>query len=50
MSTVLNIHEAKTNLSKLLSKVMQGEEVIISKQYILDTHTFLWAIAEPESI
>lgn len=31
MITTLNIHEAKTNLSKLLLKVMQGEEVIISK-------------------
>lgn len=31
MSTILNVHEAKTNLSKLLLKVSQGEEVIISK-------------------
>lgn len=27
----VNIHEAKTNLSKLILKVIQGEEVIISK-------------------
>ena len=30
MSTV-NVHEAKTNLSKLLEKVAAGEEVIIAK-------------------
>lgn len=27
----VNIHEAKTNLSKLLKKVEEGEEVIIAK-------------------
>jgi prevent-host-death family protein len=27
----VNIHEAKTNLSKLLEKVAQGEEVVICK-------------------
>jgi len=27
----VNIHEAKTNLSKLILKVMQGEEIIISR-------------------
>lgn len=27
----VNIHEAKSNLSKLIVKAMQGEEVIISK-------------------
>ena len=26
-----NIHEAKTNLSKLIQKVVNGEEVIIAK-------------------
>lgn len=31
MSTVVNIHEAKTHLSRLLEQVMQGEEVIIAK-------------------
>lgn len=31
MNTTINIHEAKTNLSKLLAKVMQGDEIIISK-------------------
>jgi prevent-host-death family protein len=30
MKTV-NIHEAKTHLSKLIQKVLKGEEVIISK-------------------
>jgi len=27
----VNIHEAKTNLSKLINKVVNGEEVIIAK-------------------
>ena len=27
----VNIHEAKTNLSKLLKKVVNGEEVIIAR-------------------
>ena len=27
----VNIHEAKTNLSKLIRKVVNGEEVIIAK-------------------
>ena len=27
----INIHEAKTHLSKLIKKVMSGEEVIIAK-------------------
>jgi prevent-host-death family protein len=31
MSIKVNIHEAKTNLSKLLTRVAKGEEVIISK-------------------
>ncbi len=29
--TKVNIHEAKTNLSKLLEKAMNGEEVVIAK-------------------
>lgn len=28
---VVNIHEAKTNLSKLIAKTQKGEEVIIGK-------------------
>lgn len=28
---VVNIHEAKTNLSKLIEKTLKGEEVIIAK-------------------
>jgi prevent-host-death family protein len=31
MSTIVNVHEAKTHLSRLLEQVMQGEEVIIAK-------------------
>lgn len=31
MSAEVNIHEAKTHLSKLLHRVMAGEEIIISK-------------------
>ncbi len=27
----VNIHEAKTNLSKLIKKVINGEEVVIAK-------------------
>ena len=29
--TIVNIHEAKTHFSKLLEKVLAGEEVIIGK-------------------
>lgn len=29
--TTVNIHEAKTNLSKLLLRVQSGEEIIIAK-------------------
>lgn len=31
MSDVINIHEAKTQLSKLLSRVVQGEEIVIAR-------------------
>jgi len=31
MALQVNIHEAKTNLSKLLTRVSAGEEVIIAK-------------------
>ena len=31
MTTQVNIHEAKTNLSRLLERVMTGEEIIIAK-------------------
>ena len=31
MSTQVNIHEAKTNLSRLLSRVAAGEEVVIAR-------------------
>lgn len=31
MALEVNIHEAKTQLSKLLNRVMAGEEVIIAK-------------------
>ncbi len=31
MSTVINIHDAKTHLSKILSRVSTGEEIIIAK-------------------
>ena len=29
--TVVNIHEAKTHLSRLLARVRQGEEIVIAK-------------------
>ncbi len=29
--TMVNIHQAKTNFSKLVDAVMQGEEIIIAK-------------------
>lgn len=29
--TVVNVHEAKTHLSKLLNRVMGGEEITIAK-------------------
>jgi prevent-host-death family protein len=31
MTIMVNVHEAKTHLSKLLDRVMNGEEVIIAK-------------------
>lgn len=31
MTAKFNIHEAKTHLSKLLQRVMNGEEIIIAK-------------------
>ena len=31
MSKAINIHEAKTNFSKLIVRVTNGEEIIISK-------------------
>jgi len=31
MSIQVNIHEAKTHLSKLLERVMNGEKIIIAK-------------------
>jgi prevent-host-death family protein len=29
--TIINIHQAKTSLSKLIARVLKGEEVIIGK-------------------
>jgi prevent-host-death family protein len=29
--TIFNVHEAKTHFSKLLERVMNGEEVVIAK-------------------
>jgi prevent-host-death family protein len=31
VALTVNIHEAKTHLSKLLGRVMQGEEIVIAK-------------------
>lgn len=31
MATVVNIHEAKTHLSRLLERVLKGEEIVIVK-------------------
>lgn len=31
MAKMVNVHEAKTHLSKLLEQVSQGEEVVIAK-------------------
>lgn len=31
METIINIHEAKTHLSRLLERVMKGEKIIIAK-------------------
>jgi len=31
MEKIVNIHEAKTHLSRLLTRVMGGEEIIIAK-------------------
>lgn len=31
MARIINVHEAKTHLSKILDQVYQGEEVILAK-------------------
>ncbi len=31
MATIVNVHEAKTHLSRLLERVRQGEEIIVAK-------------------
>jgi prevent-host-death family protein len=31
MTLMVNVHEAKTNLSRLLERVMAGEEIVIAK-------------------
>jgi len=31
MATVVNVHTAKTNLSKLLDRVRKGEEIVLAK-------------------
>ena len=31
MTTTVNVHEAKTHLSRLLTRVMQGEKIIIAR-------------------
>jgi prevent-host-death family protein len=31
MATIVNIHAAKTNLSKLLERVRKGEEIVLAK-------------------
>ena len=31
MTIIINIHEAKTHLSKLLQRVIAGEEIVIAK-------------------
>ncbi len=31
MATVVNVHEAKTHLSRLLERVHNGEEIILAK-------------------
>ena len=31
MTATVNVHEAKTHLSKLLERVMNGEQIIIAK-------------------
>ena len=31
MATVVNVHSAKTNLSRLLDRVRKGEEIVLAK-------------------
>lgn len=31
MATVVNIHEAKTHLSRLLERALAGEEIVVAK-------------------
>ena len=46
MLIVSNIHEAKTNLSKLLDQVQKGKEVIISKAGVPVAKLVLFTKAE----
>lgn len=31
MATLINVHEAKTHLSRILDRVHQGEEIVLAK-------------------
>ena len=34
MTTIVNIHEAKTHLSKLLERVRKGEQIVIAQSQL----------------
>jgi PIN domain nuclease of toxin-antitoxin system len=38
MVTIVNVHAAKTNLSKLLERAQKGEEIVLAKAGVLDHH------------
>ena len=64
VSKPVNIHEAKTHLSRLLEQAAAGREVVIANRcghvgalrrqvamrLLLDTHVLLWALSEPNRI
>ena len=54
---IFNVHDAKTNLSRLLAQVEAGEDVVIARRgqpvarlvrhtLLLDTHAFVWWIPD----
>ena len=54
MSTIVNIHQAKTHPPRILGEVAAGAEVVIAKAgkpvarlVPIDTHRLLWARGSP---
>ena len=45
--TIVTIHEAKTNLSRLIEQALRGEEVVISTS---DSKVTVWVIPTNEEL